>query len=67
VFALALLGITALFSGLPTSIAYAGMFVLVGGVGVTALGQFLEHRNRVQSIPPELSNYPASLQVTCSE
>lgn len=67
VFALVLLGITALFPTLSMSVAYAGVVVLVGSIGLSALGQFLERRNRIRSIPPELSNYPASLQVTCSD
>ena len=67
VVALLLLGMTAFVPALSTSVAYGGVLVLVGSVSATAVGRFVEHRNRIRSIPPELSNYPASLQVSCSE
>lgn len=67
VIALLLFGAAAALPAVSTSVAYFGAFVLVGSVGLSALGQFVEHRNRTQSIPDELSNYPPSLQVSCGE
>ncbi|MFC7028059.1 hypothetical protein ACFQJ5_11490 [Halomicroarcula sp. GCM10025324] len=66
-FAVALFGLAALAPFVSTSLAYFAAFLLVASVGVSAVGQFIEHRQQSRTLPVELSGYPPSLRVTGSE
>jgi hypothetical protein len=66
-FAVVLFGVAPLVPSLTLSLAYFAVFLLVAGVGLSAVGGFVEHRNRTRKLPAELSSYPASIQVTTSD